>query len=191
MRNQLSPLTAPFPDEVAAILSTYPSQDGYILSLFRTFANSARFLKKGVPNLLDRGSPLDLRTREIVILRVTANRNCAYEWGVHVAYFAKAAKLTDGQIQATRLGRHHSAKWTPREERLIEAIDQFCETGTLTDGVLKAFETDWTVEEQLEILALIGTYTTISLVANVAQLPSESFAPPFPAGTIVEQQSPS
>lgn len=189
MRNQLSPLSAPFPDEVGAILSTYPSQDGYILSLFRTFANSVRFLKKSVPNLLDRGSPLDLRTREIVILRVTANRNCGYEWGVHVAYFAKPAKLTDAQVEATKLGRANAGVWTARESRLIDAIDQLCATAGLADAAQQHFQTDWSVEEQLEILALIGTYTTISLVANVAKLPGERFAPAFPAGTIVEPKS--
>ena len=74
MTNRLSPVSEPFQPDIAVALAAYPQQDGYILSLFRTFANSLRFLKKGVPNLLDRESPLSLRTREIVILRVTASQ---------------------------------------------------------------------------------------------------------------------
>lgn len=53
----------------------------YLLQLFRVFANSPRFLKKGALNLLDKDSPLTLRQREIVILRVCANNDCEYEWG--------------------------------------------------------------------------------------------------------------
>lgn len=181
MANPLAPIEAPFPEDVSQVLQTYPQQDGYILSLFRTFANSLRFLKKGVPNLLDRDSPIDLRTREIVILRTTANRNCEYEWGVHVAIFAQAAKLTDTQVNATRIDFDNC--WSKDERALIEAIDQLCSTGDLTESARSAFQSRWTKEQQLEILALIGTYSTISFVANVARLPAEFFAVRFPSAS--------
>ena len=178
MTNTLKPVEAPFTQEVDQVLASYPKQDGYILSLFRTFANSVRFLKKGVPNLLDRESPLDLRTREIVILRTTATRNCEYEWGVHVAIFAKAARLTEAQVRATQLGGADC--WSPAELRLVSAVDQLCATGTLDSNLLAQFQSDWSNEQQLEILALVGTYSTISYVANVARLPSEPFGVNFP-----------
>ena len=179
MTNPLSPLEAPFPEDVSTVLASYPQQDGYILSLFRTFANSLRFLKKGVPNLLDRDSPLDLRTREIVILRTTSNRNCEYEWGVHVAIFAQAAKLTETQVNATRIASDDC--WSEDESALIDAIDQLCSTGNLTEDTRSEFQSKWTKEQQLEILALVGTYSTISFVANVARLSTESFATRFPS----------
>ena len=179
MANPLSPLEAPFPEEVSQALANYPKHDGYILTLFRTFANSLRFLKKGVPNLLDRDSPLDLRTREIVILRTTANRNCEYEWGVHVTIFAQTAKLTEAQVNATRIDV--AGCWSEDERALITAIDQLCSTGNLADYTRSTFQSKWTKEQQLEILALVGTYSTISFVANVAQLPAEPFAKRFPS----------
>lgn len=180
MANSLTPLTAPYSPDVAEILAAYPSTDGYILTLFRTFANSVRFLKKGVPNLLDRESPLPLRVREIVILRTTANRNCEYEWGVHVAIFAKAAKLTPAQVAATRAAGVDAALWTAEEASLIRAIDDLCSTGGMSDTVLARFEADWSPEQQLEILALCGTYHTVSFVANTARLPGEAFGATFP-----------
>ena len=73
MATRLEPLNPPFCPDVAAALAGYPQPRGHLLALFRTFANSRRFLKKGVPNLLDPASPLSLRIREIVILRFTAN----------------------------------------------------------------------------------------------------------------------
>ena len=60
MSNRLSPLEPPFAPEIDTLLARYPRQEGYLLTLFRTFANSARFLQRGVPNLLDKDSPLAL-----------------------------------------------------------------------------------------------------------------------------------
>ncbi len=180
MTNQLTPLIEPYPPEIAAVLATYPQQEGYILALFRTFANSLRFLRKGVPNLLDRESPLPLRMREIVILRTTANRNCEYEWGVHVAIFAKAAKLTHAQISATCDAAVDPALWDECEARLLGAIDVLCRDGRMDDTLHAAFIADWTMEQQLEIFALCGAYHTVSFVANAARLPGEAFAAVFP-----------
>jgi alkylhydroperoxidase family enzyme len=180
MTNQLSPLNAPYPDEVGAVLASYPQQDGYLLALFRTFANSLRFLKKGVPNLLDKASPLPLRTREIVILRTTANKNCEYEWGVHVTIFAGAAKLSEAQIAATRDKAVDANLWSPQEVNLIMSIDDLCATGRVDDDLLNSFQDTWTKEQQLEIFALCGTYHTISFVANTARVPIEAFGARFP-----------
>lgn len=182
MSNRLAPIEPPFEPEIEAQLARYPRQDGYLLTLFRTFANSSRFLQRGVPNLLDKESPLALRDREIVILRVTANYGCEYEWGVHVAIFARAANLTEAQVAATQLGASASGVWVPKEQRLIAAVDAFCRDGGLTADVHDAFTEDWTRTQQLEILALCGAYHTVSLVARLAQLPPEPFAARFPAG---------
>jgi alkylhydroperoxidase family enzyme len=180
MTNPLSPLKDPYEPEVAAVLASYPRQDGYVLGLFRTFANSLRFLKKGVPNLLDKASPLPLRVREIVILRTTANKNCEYEWGVHVAIFAGAAKLSEQQVAATRDASIEASLWSPIEANLLLAIDDLCNTSKIAPQTLVLFQTHWSVEQQLEIFALCGTYSTISFVANNSDLPLESFGARFP-----------
>jgi hypothetical protein len=184
MTNILSPLSAPFDEEVAAVLASYPSQNGYVLGLFRTFANSLRFLKKGVPNLLDKASPLPLRIREIVILRTTANKYCEYEWGVHVTVFAGAAKLSAEQVAATRQPDIEASLWTPEEANLILAIDNLCTTGKIAPKTLAGFQANWSLDQQLEIFALCGTYSTISFVANHADLPLEPFGARFPAADI-------
>lgn len=89
MTQSLTPIEEPFSPEIAEILKSYLKRDGYILKLFRVFANSTCFLRKGTVNLLDKESPLPMRLREIVILRVTANKDCECEWGVHVTAFPR------------------------------------------------------------------------------------------------------
>lgn len=181
MTHSLTPVEEPYAPEVAQILSTYPQRDGYILKLFRVFAHSTRFLKKGVANLLDRESPLPMRLREIVILRVTANNDCEYEWGVHVAAFGEHVKFTPEQIQATRLGDHTAACWSGEESLLIQVVDELCATGRVQDETFSRFQQAFSVEQQLEILALCGNYHTVSFVANTARLDGEPFAVKFPS----------
>lgn len=181
MTQHLNPLEPPFSEDIARLLARYPQRDGYLLSLFRTFANSKRFLEKGVANLLDKESPLSLRQREIIILRVTSNLNCEYEWGVHVTAFARAAGLSDAQVTATRHGRYDETCWASEEQTLLRAVDDLCEQGVVADETLSAFEATWGLEQQLEILALVGNYHTIAFVANTARLAPEPFAVRFPA----------
>ena len=179
--NPLAPLEPPFAPDIAEILAQYPQQDGYLLALFRSFANSKRFLTKGVPNLLDRDSPLSLREREIVILRVTALRDCEYEWGVHVAIFQQAATLTDEQVASTRLGDGGDPCWSGDDATLIAAIDGFIRDGGLNAALQREFQSTFSAGKQLEIAALCGAYQTVSLVARLADLPPEPFAARFPA----------
>lgn len=180
--NQLTPLPTPFEPEVSTALSRYPQgPDGYIIQLFRVFANSKRFLNgKGVVNLLDQDSPLTVREREIVILRTCANNNCEYEWGVHVATFARPARLSAEQVAATRTGSCDASCWDPSEQLLLACVDGWCSQARLSPDLAERFAEQWNRAQQLEIIALVGNYHTISFVANTAQLSLEPGSPSFP-----------
>jgi alkylhydroperoxidase family enzyme len=193
--NVLKAIEQPYPDDIVEILERYPKgRDGYLLELFRVFANSRRFLvNKGVANLLDRDSPLALRQREIVILRVTANTGCEYEWGVHVTIFAGAAELSEEQVRATREGAADASCWSDEERVLIQVVDELCTGSAIGDVTLKDFRAAWDLEQQLEILSLCGNYHTVSFVANAARLDPEPFGARFPdsdsGGTVYREQA--
>lgn len=182
MKHPLKPLSAPFSEKLRQLLSSYPkAHDGKTLGLFRVFANSLRFLGgKGVVNLLDNESPLTLKERELVILRVTANLGCEYEWGVHVAGFAKTAGLSSEQVSATRLSDSDDPIWCEDDSALLHCIDNLCNTGRMTPDNLHRFQNIWNAEQQLEILALCGNYHTVCFVANNSELNREPWAPRFP-----------
>lgn len=182
MSHRLAPLSEPFSPEVTEILDRYPRRGGYLLQLFRVFANSPRFMSKGVLNLLDEGSPLTLREREIVILRVCALNDCEYEWGVHVSAFAKAAGLNDEQVAATRAASVALGCWPDKEKLLMQAVDEVCRAKRILPATYERFHQLWSLPEQLEILALCGNYHTVSFVANTAGLAPEPFAARFPPG---------
>ena len=182
MKHVLKPLEPPFPPAVDTIFRSYPQDgDGYILKLFRVFAHSLRFLTtKGVSNLLDKDSPLSLRERELVILRVTANLNCEYEWGVHVSVFSKAAALTAEQVAATRTGTCAEACWSDREALLLDCVNQLCAHAVIDEATLTRFQESWNVEQQLEIFSLCGNYHLVCFVANTSRIDNEPNGALFP-----------
>ena len=98
MSNILTPLMPPYTPELAMVMERYPQQDGYLLKLFRVFANSARFAKKAVPNLLDKGSPLSLREREIIILRTTANNDASMNGASMLPYSLRLLDLQKSRL---------------------------------------------------------------------------------------------
>ena len=179
MSNLLKPLEAPFPKESEEVLKNYPRINGYLLKLFRMFANSPRFLEKAVPNLLDEGSPLSLRQRELVIQRVTALHVCEYEWGVHIAVFAATATITAQEITWLLHEEVHQSEWSEKDFLLLNFTTQLIRQGGPDETTSTALRNHFSREQQLEICALCGTYSTISFAANSAQLDREEFAPSF------------
>ncbi len=101
--SRIAPLEPPYAPDIEAQFDRI-MRGAAPLTLFRVMAGHARAWEKfRAGGLLDRG-PLSLREREIVIDRTCALNRCEYEWGVHVAIFAKAAELTDEEVRATVLG---------------------------------------------------------------------------------------
>jgi 4-carboxymuconolactone decarboxylase len=184
MIHRLVPLDPPYPAEVVDLLATYPHRHGELLTLFRVFANSPRQLAKlGAAGMLDRASPLALAERETVILRTTAHYRCEYEWGVHVTAFAAAAGFNEAQIASTLCERPDLSLWPERLATLIEVCDGLCAGGRVEADVLERMQRHFPADAQLEVLALIGFYHTISNIANTAELAPEAWGRRF-AGTV-------
>src|SRR3954447_4517229 len=120
--SRIAPLEPPYAPEIQTqfdrIMRGAPP-----LTLFRVVAGNVRAWDKFRAGSLLDGGPLSLREREIVIDRTCALTRCEYEWGVHVAIFAKAAKLTDEQIGATVLEGSDAPCWPASEQALIAAAD--------------------------------------------------------------------
>jgi len=178
--NKLVPLEPPFKEGTAQILDNFPSQNGYLLKLFRMWAMSPRHLRKfASASLLDDSSPISTRLREVVILRTTANHNCEYEWGVHVTVFAKAVNFSEEQIKDSLLPQVNLALWNQEELLLLEVVDQLTLSGMLDPSLKARFQKTFKVEQQLEIFALCGFYSTVSFTANNSEIGLEPFAAKF------------
>jgi alkylhydroperoxidase family enzyme len=177
--SRIEPLNPPYPPEIATqfdrIMRGAPP-----LMLFRVMAGHARAWDKfRAGSLLDPG-PLSLREREIVIDRTCALNRCEYEWGVHVAIFAEAARLTDEQVRATVLGAPHAPCWSEPEQAMIAAVEALHQRSTLSDAEFKSLSAHCDDDKILEIILLCGFYRTVSYLANALALPLEEKATRFP-----------
>lgn len=152
------------------------------LSLFTMLARDERLFDRFMGGgLLDKGN-LSLRHREIVIDRVTARCGSEYEWGVHVAFFAQKAGLTEGQLQSLAHGAAGDSCWSDETDRLlIRVCDELHETATVGDDLWELFSGSFSDAACLEVLMLAGFYRTVSYLTNATALPLERFAARFPA----------
>lgn len=158
------------------------------LKLFRTFAKNLPFAKAMGPlggYMLSRrengGARYDVRARELVIDRVTARCGCEYEWGVHIASYARQAELSEEQIYSTVHGGPEDTCWSPRDRAILAMVDELHDAGTLTDETFVALTEHFDEGQIIELLVLAGWYHAISYVANGARTELEDWAPRFPA----------
>jgi alkylhydroperoxidase family enzyme len=177
--SRIAPLEPPYAPEIQGqfdrIMRGAPP-----LMLFRVVASNARAWEKFRAGSLLDGGPLCLREREIVIDRTCALTGCEYEWGVHVAIFAKAADLTDTQVRATVDGAADAPCWSAAEQALIAAVDALHARATLSDAEFKALSAHYDDAKIFEIILLCGFYRTVSYLANGLDLPLEVNAARFP-----------
>jgi alkylhydroperoxidase family enzyme len=177
--SRIAPLEPPYAPEIQAQFDTI-MRGAPPLMLFRVIAGNKRAWDKfRAGSLLDRGA-LSLREREIVIDRTCALTGCEYEWGVHIAFFAKAVEFTDEQVEATVLGKADATCWSPVEQALIAAVDALHHRATWTDQEFAALSAHYDEAKIFEIILLCGFYRTVSYFANGLDLPRESNAARFP-----------
>lgn len=177
--SRIAPLQPPYSPEIQAQFDRI-MRGAAPLTLFRVMAGNARAWEKfRAGSLLDRG-PLSLREREIVIDRTCALTGCEYEWGVHIATFAQAARLTDEQVRATVLGGADAPCWSESERVLIAAVDALHVRATLNDAEFGALSAHYDDAKIFEIILLCGFYRTVSYLANGLDLPLEEKAARFP-----------
>ena len=178
--SRIAPLEPPYPPEIQAQFDRV-MRGAPPLMLFRVIASNPRAWDKfRSGSLLDRG-PLSLRQREIVIDRTCALNGCEYEWGVHVATFAQAARLTETEIRATVREAADAACWSAAEQALLAAVDALHLRATLSDDEFEGLASHYDEAKIFEIILLCGFYRTVSYLANGLRLPLEEKAARFPA----------
>ena len=125
--------------------------------------------------------PLSLRERELVIDRTCARAGCEYEWGVHVAIFGRAAKLSEEEVRETLVVPLAPERWSESEAALLATVDALHERATLSEAEFARIRGHFDDAQILEVLMLAGFYRTVSYLCNGLALPLEPFAARFDA----------
>jgi alkylhydroperoxidase family enzyme len=177
---RIEPLTKPYPAPFEAAMKVL-MRGADPLVLFTTLAKHDRAWGKfGGGSLLDKGSPLSLRQREVVINRTTARCGCEYEWGVHIAGFAAHVGLDENQVAATVNGDANDPVWNDEESALIATVDALLDNKKLDDAQWQRLRTHFDEAQSLEIIQLVAFYHGVALICGALDLPLETNAARFP-----------
>ena len=180
MSARIAPASAPFePDIDETIERTMKGRPP--LLLFATLARDPRLCRKFFAGgLLDKGH-LTLRQREIVIDRTTALCRSEYEWGVHVAAFAKHAGLSEEQVRSTVRGSAEDACWSEPDRVLLRLCDALHRDCDIDDELWGSLRASFDENAIIELLMLAGFYRTVSYLTNGLRVPLERTGSRFPA----------
>jgi alkylhydroperoxidase family enzyme len=190
MAARIEPLQPPYSLKVQAILDRIMPPGVPPLVLFTTLARDSRLYERfHNGGLLDKGH-LTLRQREIIIDRITALSGSEYEWGVHVAFFAKRVGLDETMLNSLVHGTEDDPCWSFEEKLLIRACDQLHAVSDIDDALWAELRAHLSEMALVEVLMLAGFYRTVSYLTNALRLPLESYAAGFPdQGSVMRQVS--
>ena len=95
-------------DEARELMQPMVSQ-GRIFNIFKTLANYPKLMKRWMvfANHILGKSSLDVRERELLILRIGYLCQAGYEWGQHVQ-IARQAGMSDAEIRSCQTGSQSS-----------------------------------------------------------------------------------
>lgn len=110
--------------------------------------------------------------REIIILRTAHHHRSAYEWDMHAEIGRHHFGMTDTQFDAIREGPA-APLWTDLERDCLRAVDQLCATYDIDDALWAALLSRLDHRRIMELLFLVGSYGTLSMVLNAVRMPPE------------------
>jgi 4-carboxymuconolactone decarboxylase len=108
------------------------------------------------------GSTLPPRDREVLVLRVLAVGKDVYEAHHHMQIALKAG-LSEAEIAAVRRGDASLPEW---DQTLIRAADELVAGQQLRDASWAALGAHYSQEQQMEVVFLVGCYTTMAMLTN-------------------------
>ena len=112
--------------------------------------------------------------------RTTGRLGCEYEWGVHIAFFARRVGLDARQVAATVTQPSNADCWPAAEKALLSLVDDLVDCRTIATATWHLLAQHLDEAQILEAIALVGYYHMISFFCRGLDLPLESYAARFP-----------
>ena len=84
-------------------------------------------------------------------------------------------------MRATYRGDGNDASWSDEERLLIRLVDELHDTANISDDLWAELAAGFSVDQILELIALVGFYHTVSFFANGLRLGAEPYAAVPPA----------
>jgi AhpD family alkylhydroperoxidase len=122
---------------------------------------------------------LDVRLRELIVLRVAWRTRSEYEWAQHTR-IGHHAGLTVEQLHAIPAGAGAEV-WTSVERSVLAATDEMVDGYRIDDSTWARLAEHFSDGELVELLFVAGAYLCFAVVTNGAGLPPDPPTEPIDA----------
>lgn len=154
------------------------------LSVFRVLLNHpavAKALVDTLMTLLFRDNKLDVRFRELIIMRIGWATGSVYEWTQHWRV-AVGLDIPEEDLLAVK-DWQNSERLSPADKAILKATDEALQDGKVSDETWQDCVTHLkSRQEQIELIVAIGNWTLFSQMLQSLNIPLEPGVEPWPPG---------
>ncbi len=112
---------------------------------------------------------LSPRQRELLVLRVAAVRDAAYEWRQHVVLAADAG-LSPEEVARIAEGPEASG-WSPIDRAMLRAVDELVGDAMVTDATWAVLAGELEVEQLMDVVFTVGAYDVLAMAFRTFGVP--------------------
>ena len=120
-----------------------------------------------------RGSRVDPRLREVLILRTACNARSDYEWHQH-RRIALRLGMTEAEVDAVRGG---APTGDNTHDLMISCADELAHDSRLSDMTWEKLVSAYGLEWTLDAVLTVGAYTALAMALNSADVQIEDSRP--------------
>jgi alkylhydroperoxidase family enzyme len=112
---------------------------------------------------------MDIRDRELAILRIGWLSQAPFEWGAHVK-IAKRNGITSEEIERVIEGSSATG-WSKRDRAIVRAMEELHSNSMITDNTWADLQEFYNDKKLIELVILAGQYKTVAYYQNSLRLP--------------------
>ena len=112
---------------------------------------------------------MDIRDRELAILRIAWLSQAPFEWGSHVK-IAKRNGVTSEEIERAIEGSS-ALGWSKRDRAIVRAMEELQLDSMITDDTWADLQEFFNDKKLIELVILAGQYKTVAYYQNSLRLP--------------------
>jgi 4-carboxymuconolactone decarboxylase len=126
-------------------------------------------------------STLDVRTREIAILRLSWLRKAEYEYVQHIILGLRAG-LTQEEIERIEQGPDATG-WNADDADILRAADELCADARLSKPTWDRLSARFSLQQVMDLIFIIGCYDVLAMAVNSFNSDIEPGVARLPAAT--------
>jgi alkylhydroperoxidase family enzyme len=139
---------------------------GPVLNIFKTLSNHPDLARRWMvfANHVLGKSTLEVRERELLILRIGYLCQAGYEWGQHVQ-ISRRAGMTTAEIRSAKTGPD-TPGLSDVDRLLLQATDELHADAHVSDETWNGLSRHFDTRQLMDIVFTVGQYNLVSMALN-------------------------